>query len=169
MDCITHDSHLVRKVAANGASQFTYQCQTCGQIDYSRTGRGPWVAKPASVDIDSLPLWDDRLQRDAITAVRIQAEAERTERDEAWRDAYDDYINSPAWRVKRRRALDRDGHLCQGCLESVATDVHHMTYDRLFDELLCDLVSLCQACHQKCHPHKDILGRELHGRPIAVH
>ena len=169
MDCVTHESHLVRKVAANGASQFTYQCQRCGQIDYSRTGRGPWVAKPATIDVDALPLWSDSLQEASISAVRLQAEAQRAERDQEWWDSYHDYLNSGEWRQKRIRVLRRDGHLCQGCLENVATDVHHMTYDRLFSELLCDLISLCPECHQKCHPHKDILGRELNGHAIAVH
>lgn len=169
MDCEQHNSQLVRRVAANGTNQFTYQCQTCGQIDYSRTGRGPWVAKPATIDIDTLPMWSDDLQAASMEAVRLQAEAQRVERDEAWWAAYHEYMESPAWRAKRRRVLDRDRHLCQGCLQEIASHVHHMTYDRLFDELLCDLVSLCTPCHQKCHPHKDILGRELHGRAVAVH
>lgn len=167
--CVLHDSHLVRKVAANGSSQFTYQCRRCGQIDYGKTGRGPWVAKPATIDIDALPLWSDDLQAASMQAVRLQAEAQRAERDEAWWAAYHEYMESTAWWTKRRRVLERDRHLCQGCLEDVANHVHHMTYDRLFNELLCDLVSLCPACHQKCHPHKDIMGRELNGHAIAVH
>lgn len=59
MECHEHDSRLVRKPMANGNSHLTWQCQNCGQIDYSKTVRGPWVAKPAGVDIQSLPAWDD--------------------------------------------------------------------------------------------------------------
>ena len=54
-------------------------------------------------------------------------------------------------------------------MEAVATDVHHATYERLFDELLCDLVSLCRDCHNKCHPYKDLRGRELDGYALPVH
>ena len=168
MECTKHDSLLVRKQAANGATLYTYQCQTCGQIDYAKTGRGPWVAKPATVDLDALPEWDDEIQRIAVESVRSQADAQRAERDEVWWAEYHAYIDSYAWQEKRARVLDRDGHLCQGCLEAIATDIHHMTYDRLFNELLCDLVSLCPACHQLCHPHRDILGRELNGRSVSV-
>lgn len=169
MECTTHDSLLVRKKATNGSMLLTYQCRDCGQIDYAKTGRGPWVAKPATVDLESLPEWNDEVQRRSVEAVRLQAEAQRAERDEAWWREYHDYLESRAWRQKRARVLERDGHLCQGCLDAVATDIHHMTYDRLFNELLCDLVSLCPDCHQLCHPHKDILGRELHGRSLSVH
>jgi hypothetical protein len=31
------------------------------------------------------------------------------------------------------------------------------------------VVSLCTDCHQICHPHRDLRGRNLHGRPIPVH
>jgi hypothetical protein len=47
--------------------------------------------------------------------------------------------------------------------------VHHATYERLFDELVCDLVSLCRDCHNKCHPYKDLKGRELDGHALPVH
>jgi hypothetical protein len=31
------------------------------------------------------------------------------------------------------------------------------------------LVSLCTACHQVCHPHRDLKGVGLHGRSITMH
>jgi len=169
MDCIKHDSQLVRKIASNGTSQFTYQCWKCGGIDYSRTGLGAWVAKPANIDIESLPLWDDQIQRANLQASRLQAEAAKRERDEEWWAAYSAYLLTPQWSARRQKALERDGHLCQGCLDAIATDVHHMTYERLFNELICDLVSLCHDCHQTCHPHKDIKGRQISGHSVAVH
>jgi hypothetical protein len=169
MDCIDHDSHLVRKAAANCASQFTYQCRKCGKIDYQKTGKGPWVAKPATVDCDLLPMWDEELQQASVNAARLQAESARHEKDSAWWEAYEDYLATAAWSARRAKALKRDNYLCQGCLECVATQVHHETYDRLFSELICDLVSLCHDCHRTCHPYKDMKGRELSGHAIAVH
>lgn len=169
MQCQKHNSHLVRKHTANGLTQFTYQCKTCGQIDRTRTGAGPWVVKPAGVDLESLPLWDEQLQQCGVNAAKLQAEAARAERDEAWWAAYSAYLLTPEWRRRRAKALERDGYLCQGCLEAVACEVHHITYERLFNELICDLVSLCHDCHQQCHPHKDLKGRELSGRSLSVH
>jgi hypothetical protein len=34
--------------------------------------------------------------------------------------------------------------------------VHHLNYQRLGDEMLFDLVALCEGCHQKLHPHRDL-------------
>lgn len=169
-DC-SHDSHLVRKRNSAGHWMFTYQCRKCGEIDRSRTPTGGcWLPKSAlTLDIDEIPLLDDSLRdrvlRQATEAMLAVRQAER----EQWWDEYDAYIQSPEWHEKRERVLARDRFLCQGCLEHQAVHVHHMTYERLFNELLCDLVSLCVPCHQLCHPYKDISGRSWHGRALAVH
>ena len=54
----------------------------------------------------------------------------------------------------RKIALDRDGHLCQACLEAgravPATDVHHQITVALAPHLRLDLdnlISLCKSCH----------------------
>ena len=169
MECTKHDSHLVRKAKANGTSQFTYQCRRCGQIDYSKTGRGPWVAKPATIDIDSLPIWSDDIAEAAMLAARFAAASAQAEKDQAWWDRYHEHLASDFWHALRQKALRRDNWLCQGCLDAAAEHIHHLTYDRLGHELLCDVVSLCTDCHKICHPHRDLRGRNLHGRPIAVH
>lgn len=44
--------------------------------------------------------------------------------------------------------------MCEGCLERPATQVHHLHYQRVFDECLFDLVAICDRCHAKCHPRK---------------
>lgn len=169
MECMTHDSHLVRKPTASGGWQYTHQCRRCGGIDYSKTGHGPWVPKPAQCDVDSLPLWDDELQRHIAEHSRLLSEENRDEQRDERRRMYEGYLESDEWAARRAFVLKRDRYLCQGCLECEATEVHHLTYERLFDELLCDLVSLCRDCHRKCHPYKDLRGRELDGYAIAVH
>ena len=169
MECTIHDSRLVRKPAAGGKTYYTYQCVRCGSIDYAKAGAGPWVPKPGDVDIDTLPLWDDELQRRIQEHARALADERRTELSESRRAEYLAYLDSYEWYSKRSKALERDRHLCQGCMEAVATDVHHATYERLFDELICDLVSLCRDCHNKCHPYKDLRGRELDGYALPVH
>lgn len=167
----THDSIIVRKQNSAGHWMYTYQCRKCGEIDRDRIpSGGVWLPKSAiATDLEEVPVFDDtlrqRLVAQAAEAMRAARESER----EQWWDEYDAYINSPDWHEKREKVLRRDRYLCQGCLERQAINVHHLTYARLFNELLCDLVSLCIPCHQLCHPYKDISGRSWHGRAVAVH
>jgi hypothetical protein len=50
-----------------------------------------------------------------------------------------------------RKVLARAHGLCEGCGERTATQVHHLSYKRVFDEMLFDLVAVCDACHDKLH------------------
>ena len=59
------------------------------------------------------------------------------------------YLESPNWKEKRKRVLDRDGNLCV-CGER-AIDVHHKTYENLGQEPLSDLIALCKNCHDGYH------------------
>jgi hypothetical protein len=66
---------------------------------------------------------------------------------EVW---YPLYLQSPAWREKRQQVLERDSFTCQTCgARNVPLQVHHKTYDRVFNESLYDLISLCEPCHQQ--------------------
>lgn len=63
---------------------------------------------------------------------------------------YDSYINSEAWRQKASRIRKRDGYRCQICGASdVPLEVHHLTYDRICQELDDDLLTVCHTCHEK--------------------
>lgn len=79
----------------------------------------------------------------------------------------DPFYKSRAWRALRREALQRDNYLCQDCLAAKAagemirpreaTVVHHIKPREFYPELAMDLdnlVSLCDACHNKRHPEK---------------
>ena len=58
------------------------------------------------------------------------------------------YLKSSEWRKKADSRLAFDGGKCQVCGKK-ATEVHHLTYDRLGHEELSDIVSLCKPCHKK--------------------
>jgi hypothetical protein len=58
------------------------------------------------------------------------------------------YIQSPAWLLLRLKVLKRDKYICQACFVKTASEAHHVTYIRLFHELLDDLVSVCPRCHK---------------------
>lgn len=69
--------------------------------------------------------------------------------------------NAPRWRRLRAAVLRRDGYLCRHCLRygrrRQATTVHHIKHADEHPELAynaANLVSLCEACHNKMHPEK---------------
>lgn len=61
---------------------------------------------------------------------------------------YRAYLASDKWRSLREQVLARDNHQCQTCLSTECLEVHHKTYERLGDEALSDLITLCHDCHE---------------------
>jgi 5-methylcytosine-specific restriction endonuclease McrA len=82
--------------------------------------------------------------------VNDDVQLRRDGRDGFW-PRYREYLQGDVWRAKRARVLERAGGLCEGCREQPATQVHHLHYRRVFDELLFDLVAVCDECHAKLH------------------
>jgi 5-methylcytosine-specific restriction endonuclease McrA len=70
-------------------------------------------------------------------------------------DEYEEYLQSAEWAEIRDRVLERDDYICQGCLKEEATQVHHKTYDHVFEEFAFELIALCETCHAR-----------FHGRPL---
>jgi hypothetical protein len=67
--------------------------------------------------------------------------------------AYHWYLGSAFWRERREWALKRASYRCEKCKEAPATQVHHVTYLRVFNEIPSDLLAICESCHKKLH-HK---------------
>jgi hypothetical protein len=59
--------------------------------------------------------------------------------------AYHWYLGSAFWRERREFILGRANHICEKCEKRRATEVHHLTYIRVFQELPSDLIALCPA------------------------
>ena len=64
---------------------------------------------------------------------------------------YLDYMNSPIWKELRDTVIERDDFRCTKCGHKENLQAHHLTYARLFDEKLEDLVTLCKLCHEEAH------------------
>lgn len=64
---------------------------------------------------------------------------------------YRNYISSDAWKQKRLERLEHDGRECSECGNTKHLQVHHLTYERLGNELLRDLLTLCDTCHSRLH------------------
>ena len=73
-----------------------------------------------------------------------------TERRVVTKSKYSAYLASKDWRKKRQQALDHYGNSCVLC-DSDAVDVHHRTYDRIYNEDVGDLIVLCRDCHAMHH------------------
>jgi hypothetical protein len=144
-DC-THSRTEVRlRIVAGGQRRYSAQCLECGWD----TGSVP--ARVALEGGASPPPFDKGLAERARER-RLQFYAERkTEKKKAFWAWYDDYLVSAEWREKRARVLKRDGGVRQGCLSRPATQVHHRTYAHVGAELLFELISLCDGCHERAH------------------
>lgn len=97
----------------------------------------------------------------------------------------DPFYKSRAWRQARLAALERDHWICQDCLASKragamirarqATVVHHKLSVEQRPDLrleLDNLISLCDACHNKRHPEKggggECVGQKLSGNVRVI-
>ena len=66
------------------------------------------------------------------------------------RDNYHEYLQSKEWKAKRSKILRMANYKCRKCGER-ATQVHHETYERIYNEKDTDLTALCKDCHSKIH------------------
>ena len=64
---------------------------------------------------------------------------------------YSEYLKSNKWKRLRARAIKRAKNKCQLCFDDKNLQVHHRTYQRLFNESLVDLTVLCERCHKHFH------------------
>ncbi len=79
----------------------------------------------------------------------IKKEEKQLSKKERWfKEKYIPYLKSKEWKAKRLLVLKRDNYLCQACLKSKATEVHHLTYKHVFNEPCFELVSICNPCHK---------------------
>lgn len=63
---------------------------------------------------------------------------------------YSELLKDPRWQRKRLKILERDGFLCQSCLDGESTlHVHHTVYSKGLPWEVPDscLITLCENCH----------------------
>lgn len=64
---------------------------------------------------------------------------------------YAQYLKTDHWQSVRKNALRHARYRCQLCNKQAPLYVHHRTYERRGEELLSDVIALCQLCHEKHH------------------
>lgn len=73
---------------------------------------------------------------------------------------YREYLHTKWWRTKRSTILDMALGRCEVCTLAKATQVHHVTYVRLGEELDEDLVAICGKCHRRVHKSNSLYPTE---------
>lgn len=64
--------------------------------------------------------------------------------------AYIDYLKSKRWANKREAVFAHYGRRCYACrTKSGPFHVHHLSYSKLFNEPVSDLIPLCVPCHRE--------------------
>jgi len=61
------------------------------------------------------------------------------------------YLESDAWQNIRKKILNRDNNKCVVCGTSSNLDIHHITYERVGNEDVDDLVTVCRKHHNEIH------------------
>lgn len=127
------------------------QCPDC----FASVGSAVRRANFTEEQIAAMPMFNAAAREQHYSKLRdadqAEREKDREERNEAWWAKYNGYLRSPEWHAKRIKVLRRDQYRCQACLESEAVQVHHKTYQHLYDEPLFDLESVCVPCHERLH------------------
>lgn len=145
MSCNHPQTEVRKRRFANGRYHLQAQCLACGELV------GKFVAQEG-ISLDEVAGVDYALmeakEQERRTAREQQAAQARLSRHLQ----YEEYLrNSPNWQRLRAAVLKRDRGVCQGCLSTAATEVHHTTYVHIYEELAYELVSVCRDCHERAH------------------
>lgn len=147
-DCAHDGRHSIIRYRVNGGGSQTRKCcETCGDVF---GGAVRPLGKIPDWDAGKLVMWVER----RITAMRAIFERHagiQAAQLNDMRANHAAYLQSPEWRARRQRVMERAAGLCEGCRSRKATQVHHLTYKHWARELLFELVALCDDCHAICH------------------
>lgn len=154
LSCDCANTAIRQRTQSNGVKIYALQCLTCGRQLRAVSKLAPEILEmPNRVPFDeSLRSRWETLQTEHYARQRQSREDARTRKDSAWWREYDAYLKTPAWQRKRAAVLIRACGRCEGCGFRQATQVHHLTYAHVGNELLFELVAVCDACHCTLHP-----------------
>jgi len=140
-------------------SKLYYQCRNCGGGSKSKPLK--WKTYSGQInglfDQDRFDQW--KQNRNEENQLIFEGNRESNFLISDW-GKYQTYLLSREWKAKRLLVLERDKNLCQCCKLAPAEQVHHLTYERLYNEPLDDLLAVCIPCHRHIH-HRDSV---THGR-----
>lgn len=156
--CVCEHQHSEPRLKKyeRGGVRALMQCLQCGQ-KASNFMAVAGVTKSWDVELE------DRVRRD-YEAAKAEWERDRLDAHEhanetanrQWWTAYDKYLKTSVWAIKRELVLERCGGVCESCGQRRVEHVHHKKYPNVFGlEPLWDLAGVCVPCHKLIHPHMD--------------
>jgi hypothetical protein len=151
---------IVRRINAAGAPFFSRYCPHCGVKWSAMIARAAAEREGIAPDLTEQEM---EQRADAYLAQReehfsriIGGAAERAlekrlQSAVEYSERYQDYLRSPQWKRKTAAIMERAGGKCEGCLSCDAEEVHHTTYEHVFNEFAFELLALCSPCHRRFH------------------
>ena len=130
---------LAKEPIAGGKRQLRKQCAKCGELF------GQALKRELLVQIrqrsNTSKEWNEE-RNDEIREAGKRFIARQHEQQRQWWRDYDAYLETDEWRRKRELVFQRARGMCEGCREREAKQVHHLTYNNVFDEFLWQLVAV---------------------------
>lgn len=153
--CVNPDKIFVNFPRADSKPTKREYCRNCGTTSQviKMQPANEYISLPLltkEVQLDTQKARQDK-NRDFWQYLENERKAGVEKRNEEFWTNYDKYLKTEEWKRRRELVFKRDNNTCQACLVRPATQVHHLTYKRIFNEPLFDLVSICTACHKEIH------------------
>ena len=151
-DCKAHEkTEWRRRLTVGGGYQTRQQCLNCGYILGQPRKRQNDDELLKEADMTARDAYDAKRSHD-YEAIRVKHARRQRDKETSWFKEHNEYLNSSAWKEKRKLVLKRAAGTCEGCGISPPVEVHHRTYENWKLEFLFELVAVCNECHQRLHP-----------------
>ena len=76
------------------------------------------------------------------------------------------YLNSKEWKTLRKQVIERCNNTCERCGKLCVSQIHHLTYARVYHEKLDDVQGLCEYCHDFLHGKRTDDGTAKYARRV---
>lgn len=150
--CCKNPDLIIRQFHSNNSTTtLYYQCKNCSGSDRTKKLSQKKYSKDidSEFDYDGFENW--KLERENEKKKIYNLIIKESNYLNSNKYKYYKYLESNEWKAIRNDRMKMDNYLCQECRNAKADEVHHITYNRIFEEILEDLISVCKPCHKKLH------------------
>ena len=151
--CSHSHGKYVKHTYADGSIRIGWECASCFQCITKPLGIKRAIKEFGLTEFQILHLPLRMIEIDLDRVINVRRELYKKQKQKWW-SWYNDYLSSLYWLEKREAVLKRDNNKCCIC-GGLANQVHHLTYQRVGNELLDDLISICAQCHTNLHQEQD--------------
>ena len=136
-----------QRIIKGGSQSYVRQCIQCGKTSQ------PVKATVALAELNGhvATKYDNELESNWYTRKSKEYGEARKRYRKKRVDSYGDYLSSDIWKKKRNKVMERANGICEGCGDSPAVEVHHISYEHVEHEFLFELVAVCSECHDRIH------------------